>query len=125
MHVSVDHMDDIFFFFSFLGATKHLYKRVCPSVRLSVTPFDLPSYRGVSEYLMPCSQPCFLLFFPQNVAQISVDLMDDFPVELATFFFFHFLSQNVFSFSFFSFFFRILFNNVVVVAVLLFCAGLG
>ena len=52
----------------FLGATKHLYKRVCPSVRPSVrpsvgpsvTPFHLPSYRGVSAHLMPCIRPCSL-----------------------------------------------------------------
>ena len=53
--------------FIFLGATKHLYKRVCPSVRQSVglsiclfiTPFHLPLYRGVSAHLMPCIRPCF------------------------------------------------------------------
>ena len=28
-------------------ATKHYYKKVCPSVRLSVTPSHLPSYRDV------------------------------------------------------------------------------
>ena len=42
----------------FLGATKHLYKRVCPSVRPSVTPSDSPSYRGVLEHLMSCIRPC-------------------------------------------------------------------
>ena len=33
---------------------------VGPSVRLSVTPSDFPSYRDVSEHLMPCIRSCCL-----------------------------------------------------------------
>ena len=30
---------------------------ICPYVRF-IGPFDLPSYRSVSEHLMPCMSPC-------------------------------------------------------------------
>ena len=64
-------------FFCFLGATKHLYKRVCPSVHLSVhrsvqpsvrppvrpqvhNAFSLAAEKGVSQHLMPCIRPCLI-----------------------------------------------------------------
>ena len=69
----------------FFRCFKQLYKRVCLSVRLStyplvcllvpplvclsIMPFDLASYRDVSEHLMPCIRPCLV----DLVSQVTVD----------------------------------------------------
>ena len=44
----------------FLGAAKHLYKRVCPSVRRSVTPSHFRQFRRASGHRVASIGSCFL-----------------------------------------------------------------
>ena len=88
-NVRIDDLLNHCVLFDFLGATKHLHKRVCLSIHPSISPslgVSLKAAKGVLKHLLPCILACFseIEDFSCGHAAVKNDSGHHSPMSLGT-----------------------------------------